>query len=102
MCGEIYEDLEQRYQDLMDLSSLIPKITDDENMRKLYFILLQASLFSEAGISTLELLDLLQVSRPTLIKRLDEIADKDLLIWTMIEKKKYYQLNIEELDKQRM
>lgn len=41
---------------------------DDTKFNKLYYYLLQASLFSEIGISTNELLEYLDISRPTLQK----------------------------------
>jgi len=94
MCSEIYEDLEQRYKDMAILSSYIPQLTNDEQMRSLYYVLLQASLFSEEGIPTSTLLEISKVSRPTLIKRLGEIEKKGLLKKQMIEKTKYYQLDL--------
>ncbi len=97
MCNEIYEDLEQRYQDLMALKLCIPNLTDDEQKRSLYFYLMQASLFSESGIPTQGLLELTEVSRPTLSKRLGEIEAKGLLKTQMIGKVKYYQLELDNI-----
>lgn len=98
MCDEIYEDLSQRYDDLTALSSLLQNITDDIHMRDLYYVLLQAALFSEGGIATNELLNLSKVSRPTLNKRLQTIEEKGLLITqTLGNKGKYYQLDLNKL-----
>ena len=98
MCEEIYEDLDQRYRDFTDLTSVIPQLTDNEQMKDLYHYLLQAALFSESGIPTQRLLELMQMSRPTLLKRLKEIEEKGLLITIMLDKVKYYQLNLDALN----
>lgn len=63
---------------------------------RLYYCLLQASLFS-----TLEfhrgLLQCLNVSRPTLQKRLNEIHKYDLLLSEKRDLNKFYQLNLDTL-----
>ncbi len=94
MCNEIYEDLEQRYKDMAILSSFISQLTNDEQMKNLYYVLLQAALFSEEGIPTSTLLEISKVSRPTLIKRLGEIEKNGLLKTQKIEKTKYYQIDL--------
>ena len=63
----------------------------------LYYYLLQASLLSEIGISTGELLKYLKLSRPTLQKRLNNIDENNLLITEKRDSNKFYQLNLEEL-----
>lgn len=68
------------------------KIMDD-----LYLILIQASLFSEIGISTSELLDHFTFSRPTLQKKLSFIENNNLLITEKRSKHKFYQLNLDTL-----
>ena len=68
---------------------------DEEKYGYLYHLLLQASLFSEIGIATKELLQCLKVSRPTLQKRLSEIdKDNDLLITEKRDSNKFYRLNL--------
>lgn len=67
---------------------------NSEKYRRLYYCLLQASLFSEIGISTRELLQYLQVSRPTLLKRLNEIDRQNLLITERRDTNKFYRLNL--------
>jgi len=72
---------------------------NDKKYSSLYHYLLQASLFSEIGISTSELLEYLKLSRPTLQKKLNNIEKHNLLITERRGSKKYYQLNLEELVK---
>lgn len=69
----------------------------DEKYSRLYYYLLQASLFSEIGISTSELLQYLNVSRPTLLKRLNNIDESNLLITEKRDLNKFYQLNLDTL-----
>lgn len=61
------------------------------------FHLLQAALFSEIGISTNDLLQYLQISRPTLQKRLHLLDESGLLITMRRETNKFYQLNLDKL-----
>ena len=70
---------------------------NDEKYSRLYYYLLQASLFSEIGISTSELLQYLNVSRPTLQKRLNNIDEINLLITEKRDLNKFYQLNLDTL-----
>ena len=70
---------------------------NDEKYSRLYYYLLQASLFSEIGISTSELLQYLNVSRPTLQKRLNNIDESNLLITEKRDLNKFYQLNLDTL-----
>ena len=70
---------------------------NDEKYSRLYYYLLQASLFSEIGISTSELLQYLNVSRPTLLKRLNNIDESNLLITEKRDLNKFYQLNLDTL-----
>ncbi len=102
MCDEIYEDLNNRYSALIELKSSIPYLTDDEQMKALYYVLMQATLFSDAGISTQTLLELSGVSRPTLLRRLKDIEAKGLLTTTVIGKLKYYMLDYNGLTKMQL
>lgn len=70
---------------------------NDEKYSRLYYYLLQASLFSEIGISTTELLKYLNVSRPTLLKRLNNIDESNLLVTEKRDLNKFYQLNLDTL-----
>lgn len=70
---------------------------EDEKYSHLYYYLLQASLFSEIGISIGELLDYLKITRPTLLKRLNVIEEHNLLNIEKRDSKKFYRLNLETL-----
>lgn len=69
----------------------------DKKNKDIYSLLIQASLFSENGISTSDLMEGTNLSRSTLSKRLDK-AKKMLIIKTR-KNTKYYMLNLEEFDK---
>jgi Fic family protein len=98
VCEQLREDLSERMSRLADLAQQLHKYSDDEEMQKLYYVLLQAALFSDAGIPTAGLLEITEVSRPTLLKRLNEIKRKGLLEVSTNGKIKYYKINIDELD----
>lgn len=93
------DGLKQKVYDLKRFSNCIEKLPhgNDEKFSHLYCILLQAALFSEIGISTIDLLNHLSLSRPTLQKRLKEIDDGDLLITEKRDSNKFYQLKLDEL-----
>ena len=69
---------------------------NDEKFERLYNYLLQASLFSDIGISTGDLLENLNISRPTLQKRLKTIDDYHLLITERRDTCKFYRLDLDE------
>ena len=69
-----------------------------KKMRELYWYLIQVAIFSDMGISTRELLALTGVSRTTLIKRLNEIADRGMLKTNRNGKEKYYQIDLIALE----
>lgn len=77
--------------------NLLPN-TDKQDMPLLYDLLIQAALFSNIGISRDELMYNMQMSGNTLKNRLDFIP-KSLLLENRQKNKKYYLLNIEEVDK---
>lgn len=64
----------------------------------LYFVLIQAELFSEKGISTKELLDVTKVSNATLRKQLQEIQATGLLKQSSHGHAKYYSLDLDKAD----
>jgi len=78
----------------------IPKLDQhqDENLASLYDVLIQASLFSEQGISTQELLSFFNTNYSTLGKRLTVVKNQDLLITEKTGNKKFYSIKLEELD----
>lgn len=83
------QHLEMFYKQLVNLPN-----GNDEKYHSLYYYLLQASLFSEIGISINELLKYLKISRPTLQKRLNEIDKHNLLIIERRDSNKFYQMNL--------
>ena len=85
-------------------NNFIPRLealpnAENENYKNLYFYLLQASLFSELGISTSDLLKCLNISRPTLQKRLKVIDKQQLLITINQSPHKFYKLNLDVVNK---
>ena len=77
----------ERYRQQIEAMNL-----EDELMRKLYYILLQAALFYGQGITIQEIKKLVKKSRTTIQKRLDKIPEKDL-----VKTKKraiYYKINM--------
>ena len=77
---------------------LIPKLHKggDTKFAKLYNLLIQASLFSDEGISTRKLLKALKISRQTLRNRLKEL-DSSILVENSISGEKFYHLDITKL-----
>lgn len=92
--------LEKRQEQLyhyLDYICWLPEAKDSVCWN-LYSLLIQAQLFSEHGISTKELLGILELSRETLRKKL-AIADKaKLLRIEKIKKEKFYGIDLEILD----
>lgn len=80
--------------------SVIPKLNKNQNeeFAQLYNVLIQASLFSEQGVSTQALLSIFNTNYTTLGKRLAAIRDQGLLITEKHENKKYYSIILKELD----
>lgn len=67
-------------------------------LASLYDILIQASLFSELGISTQELLSVFHTNYATLGKRLSIVKNQGLLISEKHTNKKYYSMDLRKLD----
>lgn len=80
--------------------TIIPKLDQHQNevIAQLYDVLIQASLFSEQGISTPELLSIFNTNYNTIGKRLAVVKNQDLLITEKHENKKYYSIKLKELD----
>lgn len=64
---------------------------------ELAFYLVQASLFSESGISRQELIKYAGVSKSTIATRLNNLNQHGYLVIQRIGKEKYYKLNLEKL-----
>lgn len=70
----------------------------DAVFAEIYFLLIQAELFSDHGISTQGLLNNLNVSRATLRTKLNKISEVGLLKTTHHKREKCYGINLEALD----
>lgn len=90
--------LERRKQELAqgmeELNRRFP--AEQEKELLLYQILLQASLFSDVGISTQDLLACTNLSRSTLAKRLAAAQEEGLLVCRQYGTQKFYQLALEK------
>ena len=98
---ELKNSLSEKHFSLQHYCTLIPRLDQHQNgdIASLYDLLIQASLFSEQGISTQELLSFFHTNYTTLGKRLSVVKSQDLLITEKHENRKYYSLNLKALDK---
>ena len=64
----------------------------------IYYQLVQATLFSENGITIKELMVTNELSKSTIISRLNEIKKSEILIEKKIGKSNYYNLDLEKVD----
>jgi len=78
------------------LDARIP--SKDKVISEIGFVLVQAQLFSENGISTKELLQGYQISRVTLQKKLAFFTDLGVLITQKIGREKYYSMDLSSLE----
>ena len=103
--GESMQQLEgallKRYRWLVHYRSGIQFLPNglNEKYYPLYDLLLQASLFSENGISAQELIDNLHVSRATIVKKIRELNEINLIVKKQSGKSVFYNLDIDEMDK---
>ncbi len=104
MIKESMEDLQRSLTEKLfswnRYCTAIPKLNQHQNEEivRLYDLLIQASLFSEQGISTQELLTIFDTNYTTLGKRLAVVKNQDLLITEKHENKKYYSIKLKELN----
>lgn len=68
-----------------------------KSLYEISYYLLQASLFSDQGISTGELLKHSEISRTTLMSRLKKIEQMGLLVVHRVGKEKFYKLDLNKL-----
>lgn len=71
---------------------------EDKKFKILYSLLIQASLFSENGITTQELIEILGCSRTTLSNRLKKLSESELLITKVLGHVHSYCLNLNKVD----
>ena len=93
---QLHQALYKRKHDLHMYEEYLesfPFVQKNQDLYPLGHALIQAELFSEKGISTQELLELLSISRGTLSSRLDVYRKNGLLSENQDGAKKYYRLN---------
>ena len=72
-------------------------VLSDKKLIELVYLLVQAGLFSEYGISTQELCSNSSMSYTTLKKRFAEIEKQKLLTSQKIGKERYYKLDVSKI-----
>ncbi|WP_298484525.1 Fic family protein [uncultured Ruminococcus sp.] len=97
---QLKQALEKRVNLLDHYRNIIDKLPygDNEKYTDIYYLLIQAALFADSGISTQDLLSMTNLSRNTINSRLEKIPSE------LLQKKKdgtinYYSLNLTEADK---
>lgn len=96
----LLEALEERADLITKYAKIIIDLELNEKQKELCGILLQASLFSENGINTKELMRILEIKQYiTLKNRLDVLEKNQLLIKQTIGRENHYLLSLETLDK---
>ena len=102
---EAFEDLERELKYRLTEFTMYRIMIDgrvknmESKTKDLYFILMQASLFAELGISMEELTEQFSVSRVTMANRLKFIDEEGLLVVNTSGHYKYYSLNLEMFKK---
>lgn len=98
---QLEEALQKRHQKLMYYRERIQYLPMGLNEKYIdfYDYLLQASLFSESGISVEELKGLMRVSRPTVFNRLKNLSEYNLIEKKSLGNSSYYNLNLDEVEK---
>lgn len=94
------EALMQKKDEWDKYEAMIPFLhhNNDDKVKQLYSLLIQASLFSETGITIAELKNVLKIkSYATLQSKLAIIKSQGLLIEDKDGKTKYFKINLEEL-----
>ena len=97
--SNLLSSLKERQEKLIYFSKMIDNLPNSEktNMRELYNLLIQASLFSNHGISMSELKTYMKESDATVRKRLSNIP-KDLLLKQTVDRSNFYELNLEQTE----
>lgn len=97
---QLISALEKRLRKLNYYHKILIKLPygTDKKFETLYSLLIQASLFSENGITTQELIDILGCSRTTLSNRLKKLSESELLITKVFGHVHSYCLNLNKAD----
>ncbi len=98
---QLLRALEEREQELQHYGKAVEKLPHaaQTNYDRLYYVLIQAELFSEQGISTKELLAGMGLSRTTLRGLLREVETAGLLKTSSYGTAKYYGIDLDEVNK---
>lgn len=101
---QLISGLEKRKKQLEYCRILLDKFAQskgivDKDVVRMLYVLIQAELFSESGISTQELLGFLEVSRSTLEKFMKEVNDYGLIKKTKRGNRNFFAIQLEELEK---
>lgn len=91
---ELLEALQQKQQDYAGFRSRIPEFPGAEQkiMSELYHLLIEATLFSDIGMTQRELAEQLKISLPTVRKKLAILQEHQLLEIHVSRKWNYYRL----------
>lgn len=85
------------FEHYSDAIELLPN-SDNRKYCRIYYLLVQASLFSENGITIKELIENTDESRSTVLNRLKEISKHDLLVEKKPTKEKHFSLDLNKVD----
>lgn len=97
--SQLEEALQKRKTRLHQYSEILHTLSiGDKKTGSLCYVLIQAALFSEHGISTKDLEECLGNSYSTVKKALDTVNDAGFLIMKKVGKEKCYSLNLEKMD----
>ena len=95
---QLYSALEKRVNDLERYSLILKKLlSENSSAFNLYFVLVQATLFSNNGITVKELKQHFEISENTMRKMLRDIP-KNLLVIDKNDREYHYLMNLSELD----
>ena len=96
---QLLNSLEEKRRNLDYYDIFISNIyKQTKNLTPLYYVLIQASLFTNIGISRDELISYMKCSGNTLTKMLNQIPE-ELLLVNQRKNKKFYLLNLDEINR---
>ena len=96
---QLYDEIKNKLDKFNFYGDLCPKLpnADHKDIERLYYVLIQAALFSENGISQKELESFFNVSYSSVRNKLSSIP-ADLLIKNTRERHAYYMLDLDKVD----
>lgn len=96
---QLLESLEEKRREL-NVYEVFVKVflKNEKDLARLYYVLIQATLFTNIGISRDELISHMECSGNTLTKMLNQIPEK-LLIVNQNKNRKFYLLNLDEINR---